>query len=164
MTLPARLRQLQRDTGGTALIELALLAPLLISLMCGLAEFGQVLRQYHVMQKGVQDAAHYLARAPSDPCAAGGPDANWATYVGEAKNLAIYGKTTSGTPLYKGWTSPATVAVPNPACLANPRTNGSQLPQITVTANAPYVDLGMLTVLGFGPITLRVSHQELKVS
>ena len=49
-------------------------------------------------------------------------------------------------------------------CVANPRVNGIPLAQLTVTAAAPYADLGMLSFLGIGPITLTVSHQELKVT
>jgi len=33
-----------------------------------------------------------------------------------------------------------------------------------VTATAPYADIGLLRALGLGPITLTVSHEELKVS
>lgn len=161
----SHVRQLGHDTRGAALVEFTLVAPLLIALMCGLAEFGQGLRQYFVMQKGVNEAAHYLARAPSDPCAVGGPDANWATYVGQAKNIALYGATGSGTALFNNWTDTATISVPNPTCLSNPRgASASSLPKVTVTATANYTDLGMLSFLGLGPITLTVSHEELKVA
>lgn len=145
------------------LVEFTLVAPLLIALMCGLAEFGLVLRQYAVMTKGVGDATRYLARAPANPPCTGVADANWTTAVTEAKNLAIYGVTSGGTALFKGWTNPATIVVTD-TCLANPRVMGSALPQITTTATAPYADLGMLSVIGLGPITLTVTHQELKVS
>lgn len=163
MGLSANLRQFRQDHSGAALVEFTILAPLLITLMCGLAEFGQALRQYHVMEKGVRDAARYLSRAPANPpCVAADP--NWATYVTQAKNLAVYGVTSTGTALFSGLTT-ATVSVPDPPCVANPRgALASDLPKITVTATAPYADLGMLSFLGFGPITLTVSHQELKVS
>lgn len=164
MGLSANLRQFRKDHSGAALIEFTVLAPLLISLMCGLAEFGQALRQYHVMEKGVRDAARYLSRVPANPPCTGVADASWGAYVIQAQNLAIYGATTTGTPLFKSWTDTATVSVPDPPCVANPRVNGAAMPKITVTATAPYADLGMLSVLGFGPITLTVSHQELKVS
>ncbi len=164
MDLRAQLRRLTGDCGGAALVEFTLVAPMLIGLMCGLAEFGQALRQYHVMEKGVRDAARYLAHASASPPCTGVADPNWATYVGQAKNLAVYGVTSGGTALFKGWTDTTTVAVPDPTCLANPRVNGADLPQITVTATAPYVDLGMLSALGLGSINLTVSHQELKVS
>lgn len=160
----SHLRRFGRDTAGAALIEFTVLAPLLIGLMCGVAEFGQALRQYHVMEKGVRDAARYLSRVPANPPCTGLTDPNWATYVSQARNLAIYGVTTSGTPLFRGWSNTATVLVPDPPCVANPRPNGADLPKITVTATAPYADMGMLGFLGVGPITLSVSHQELKVS
>jgi len=155
------IRSLHRDKDGAALIEFTLVAPLLILLMCGLGEFGQALRQYHVMQKGVTQAARFLARTPSAPCPA--PDAAWSTYVAQAKNVAIYGGATSGTPLYKGWTNPSTVSIGAPACLANPRLNGQDLPKITVTATAPYQDLGMLSAIGLSSFNITVAHQELKV-
>lgn len=164
MNLCADLRRAKRDCSGAALVEFTLVAPLLIGLMCGLAEFGQALRQYHVMEKGVRDAARYLSHIPANPPCTGSADPNWATYVAQARNLAVYGTAAAGAPLFKGWTDPATVSVPDPTCLTNPRTNGADLPQITVTASAPYSDLGLLSALGLGPITLSVSQQELKVS
>jgi|WetSurMetagenome_2_1015567.scaffolds.fasta_scaffold72943_3 Flp pilus assembly protein TadG len=164
MTVLSRLRRLGKEQGGAVLVEFTLVAPLLIGLMCGLAEFGQILRQYHIMQKGVRDAARYLSHVSAQPPCTGISDPNWGTEVANAQNLAVYGTTTAGTPLYRGWTDPTTVSVPAPACLANPRVNGAALPQITVTATAPYNDLGMLAFLGLGAITLTVSHQELKVT
>jgi Flp pilus assembly protein TadG len=163
MTLSANLRQFRKDHSGAALVEFTLLAPVLISLVCGLAEFGQALRQYHIMEKGVRDAARYLSRVPANPPCMGA-DPSWTSYVTQAKNLAVYGVTTTGTALFTGWTT-ATVSVPDPPCLANPRgVLAADLPKITVTASAPFADLGMLSFLGLGPITLTVSHQELKVS
>ena len=164
MTVLARLRQLGKESGGAALVEFTLVAPLLISLMCGLAEFGQLLRQYHIMQKGVRDAARYLSHVSAQPPCTGISDPNWGTEVANAQNLAVYGTTTAGTALFAGWADTTTVSVPAPSCLTNPRVNGAPLPQITVTATAPYVDLGMLAFLGIGPISLTVSHQELKVT
>jgi hypothetical protein len=35
------------------------------------------------------------------------------------------------------------------------------MPVIQVTASAPYADLGLLTVIGLGGISLSVSHQQL---
>jgi Flp pilus assembly protein TadG len=170
MGLRARLRQLPRDTGGTALIELAILAPLLLSLMCGLAEFGQLLRQYHIMEKGVRDASRYLAHVPANPACNGAPSPagySWAQAITEAKNLAVRGSTTGTTPLFAGWTNVNSVHVDDATaplvCVANPRVNGLPLAKIKVTASAPYADLGMLGFLGLGPFTLTVSHEELKV-
>ena len=174
MRLIARLRRLRRDRGGAALVEFTLVAPMLVGLMCGLAEFGNALRQYHIMEKGVRDASRYLAHASVDPpcvgnggAAGGTASAGWTQAIAEAKNLAIYGNAAgSGSPLFKTWNNTATVSIASdPTCLANPRgVSASWLPQVTVTASAPYADLGMLSALGLGPITLTVAHQELKVS
>jgi Flp pilus assembly protein TadG len=164
VTVSARLSQFARDRKGAALVEFTLVAPMLVGLMCGLAEFGQALRQYHVMEKGVRDAARYLSRVPANPPCVDASDPNWAGYVTQAQNLAVYGTTSTGTPRFNGWSSPATVTVADPTCTSNPRPNGESLPQITVTATAPYADLGMLSAIGLPAITLSVSHQELKVS
>lgn len=164
MDLRAHLRRLRGECGGAALVEFTLVAPMLIGLMCGLAEFGQALRQYHVMEKGVRDAARYLTHIPADPCA---PSADWPSSVASAKNLAVYGAASGGTALYSGWNDVSTVSVAVASCgvLNNPRgPNAPTLVQVTVTATAPYVDLGMLSFLGLGSISLTASHRELKVS
>ncbi|RAK60806.1 hypothetical protein DJ021_13805 [Phenylobacterium hankyongense] len=169
MGLLAHLRQLGRETRGAALVEFTLLAPVLISLMCGLAEFSLALRQYHIMEKGVRDAARYLAAVPAHPPCTGVVDPvgapAWSSYVTQAKHLAIYGSLSGSTPLLRTWTNPATVTLSTdpPDCVANLRPLGGGLPRITVTATAPYVDLGMLSAVGVSPITLSVSHEELKV-
>jgi Flp pilus assembly protein TadG len=161
----AHLRGLARDRRGAALVEFTLLAPLLISLMCGLSEFGLAFRQYHVMEKGVRDAGRFLARsAGAAPCPTA--DAAWATAITEAKALALSGTTAGGTPLLAGWSDPATLSV-SVSCADNSAAawhGPAQLPVVTITATAPYADLGMLGVLGLAPPTLTVSHQELKVS
>lgn len=166
----AHLRRLGRETSGAALVEFTMVAPLLLVLMCGLAEFGQALRQYHIMQKGVRDAARFLAHAPVNPACTGVTDPagyTWANAITDAKTLAVDGSTSGGTPLFAGWTDVSTVhvddAIAPVTCLTNPRPNGLPLPKITVTAQAPYADMGMLSFLGLGPVTLTVSHQELKV-
>ena len=163
MALLRLLRRLKRQTRGAALVEFTLLAPLLLLLMCGLAEFANALREYHIMAKGVRDAARYLAHVPATPpCVA--TDPNWAGAITDAKHLAVYGTVSGGTALFKTWTDVNTVSVDYATCLTNPRVNGNPLPKITVTASALYADLGMFGLMGVTPPTLTVSHQELRVS
>ena len=144
--------------GGAALVEFTLVAPLLVLLMCGMAEFANAMRQYHIMEKGVRDAGRYLARAEMSGCTLDG-DATAA-----AQNLALTGQTTGGDDLLSTWTDPSSVAVAVADCMDN--TAGGyrghdQMPIIEVTASAPYEDLGLLTVIGFDGIELEVSHQQL---
>lgn len=143
---------------GAALVEFSLVAPLLILLMCGLAEFACVMRQYHIMEKGVRDAGRFLARVPMTGCTLNG------AAVTEAQNLALTGRTGSGSYLLPSWTDPNTVSVAVVQCFDNSggtyRGRGS-MPVIEVTADAPYADLGLLSVIGVGAIDLEVTHQQL---
>lgn len=147
-----------KDRKGAALVEFALVAPVLIFLMCGLAEFANAMRQYHVMEKGVRDAGRYLARVPMTACTVNSGS------ITTARNLAITGRMSGGTAHLSNWTDPATVAVSVAQCVSN-TTNAyrghAQIPVIQVQASAPYADLGMLTVLGIGTINLEATHQQL---
>jgi Flp pilus assembly protein TadG len=164
----AHLRRLRRENRGAAIVEFTLVAPILITLMCGLAEFSLALRQYHVMEKGVRDAARFLAAVPAHPPCTGIVDpagaTSWNTYVAQAKRLAIYGVVSGGTPLSKTWTNLSTVTLsPDPpTCVTTLRPLGGALPKIKVTATATYAGMGMLSAIGIPPMTLTVSHEELK--
>lgn len=147
-----------KDRRGAAVIEFSLLAPLLIFMMCGMAEFANAMRQYHVMEKGVRDAGRYLARVPMTGCAVSGS----ATLA--ARNLAITGRTSGGTALLPNWTDVNTVAVTVAQCVDNSGAayrGRTQMPVVQVQARAPYADLGLLTILGLGAINLEATHQQL---
>lgn len=142
---------------GAALVEFTLVAPLLIALMCGMAEFASIMRQYHIMEKGVRDAGRYLARVPMTGCAVSGGA------TAAAQNLALTGRTSGGSYLLPTWTDPATVTVSVAECFDNwggAYRGRAQIPVIEVTASAPYVDLGLLSVIGVGDIDLEVTHQQ----
>ena len=143
---------------GAALVEFSMVAPLLVFLMCGLAEFSLVMRQYHIMEKGARDAGRYLARVPMTGCTLNG-DA-----VTQAQNLALTGRTGGGSYLLPSWTDPSTVAVTVAQCFDNSGgayRGRANMPVIEVTANAPYADLGLLSVIGLDDVDLEVSHQQL---
>jgi Flp pilus assembly protein TadG len=79
---------------GVALIEFALVLPLLLVLTFMVTEFGRAIYQYGVLTKSVRDAARYLTiQTPN-------------TKAAEAANLVVYGTTTAGTtPLVPGLTT-----------------------------------------------------------
>lgn len=154
------LGRLTADQDGTALIELSLLMPLLVGLMCGLAEFGLMLRQYQVMDKGVRDAARFVARAAVTPC----PTPGWdGTIETQARNLALSGRTAGGAPLSRTWTDPTTITLTPSACRAGFRGPAAGVFTVRVTASAPYADLGLLSFLNIDPPTLTVSHEQLVI-
>ncbi|MGD9966261.1 MAG: TadE/TadG family type IV pilus assembly protein [Hyphomonadaceae bacterium] len=150
-------RKFTRARGGAALVEFTLVAPLLLMLMCGMAEFANAMRQYHIMEKGVRDAGRYLARVPMTGCTVSG------TATTAARNLALTGRTSGGSYLLPTWNDLTTVTVTIPQCFDNSAgayRGRAQIPILEVTASAPYVDLGLLSMIGLGDINLEVSHQQ----
>jgi Flp pilus assembly protein TadG len=153
------LSRFRRSRDGAALVEFSLLAPVLILLMCGLSEFANVMRQYHIMEKSVRDAARYLTRVPMTGCTVNGAS------ITAAQNLALTGITASGGAYFlPTWADPASVTVAVADCVSNTTQTyrgHDQMPVIEVTARAPYQDLGMLGVIGIDDIELEVRHQQL---
>lgn len=88
---------------GLALVEFALVMPLLAFLMFSTAELGRAIYQYNTLTKAVRDGARYLADrgmgssgllilSPAD--------------ITLAQNLVVYGNPAgSGTPLLDGFTA-----------------------------------------------------------
>jgi Flp pilus assembly protein TadG len=93
---------MKNKQGGVAIVEFALVLPLLLLLTFITTEFGRALYQYNVIAKSVRDAARYLSvQTPSDPAR-----------IANAKNLVVYGQFNStGAPLALGL---STAQVPDP--------------------------------------------------
>jgi Flp pilus assembly protein TadG len=81
----------RRTQRGAALIELALITPLLLLLTFITTEFGRAMYEYNAVTKSTRDAVRYLSvQTPG-------------THVTEARNLIVYGNTAgTGTPLARG--------------------------------------------------------------
>jgi hypothetical protein len=85
---------------GVALVEFALVLPLLLLVTFVVTEYSRALYQYNTLTKSVRDAARYLSTE------------NPGTHIAQAKNLVVYGNPAgSGTPLAIGLT---TSRVPDP--------------------------------------------------
>jgi Flp pilus assembly protein TadG len=76
---------------GAALIELALITPLLLLLTLITTEFGRAMYEYNAVVKSTRDAVRYLSvQTPG-------------THIAEARNLMVYGNTAgTGAPLARG--------------------------------------------------------------
>lgn len=172
MTSPAKTtvwKRLYRCRKGAAIVEMAIVTPLLVALGVGVFEFGRAVQSYHVIDKGMRDAARYLARfvttGPVTTC----PTVPAALRLA-AQNLAIYGNTSSSglTPVLSFWSDPNTISVTvtcvndsaNPPPWLDPN-GGTLIPIVTVAASVPYADLGLLAVLGLGAPTFGIAHQEI---
>lgn len=79
---------------GVAIVEFALILPLMLVMTFIVTEFGRAIYQYNTLTKSVRDAARYLSiQTPN-------------TKITEASNLVVYGNTAgTGTPLALGLTT-----------------------------------------------------------
>jgi len=85
---------------GVALVEFALVLPLLLLLTFIVIEYSRALYQYNTLAKSVRDAARYLSIQ------------NPGTQITQARNLVVYGNPAgTGSPLALGLT---TSQVPDP--------------------------------------------------
>ncbi|MES0001649.1 pilus assembly protein [Mesorhizobium sp. M0051] len=146
----------QGDENGAALVEAAITIPLVLLLSASVFEFSNILNTRLLLEAGVEDAGRYMARCSSD----------WDICMGRAQNLAANGAVTSGTARVTGWL-PAAVEITKARSLdAVDVDTGTQL-YLSSKSTVDVVDVttsysypGVWSSLGFGAITLSVSHQE----
>lgn len=155
-TLPSaqrrRLCALRREDGGAALVEFTLLAPFLLFLALGMTEFGRFLFQYQLVIEGLRDAGRYLARLdPTD-----------ATAQGNAANLAVTG-TIDGSSAARvaGWAAgDISFGVTDVDNTAGTYRGGAVIQVVEVTTTFDYVDVGFLSALGLGAISIAAAHEQ----
>jgi hypothetical protein len=80
-----------RRQHGIAVIELAIVAPIMLLILLGVAEMGRALFQYNTLSKAVRDSARYYSTEVF-----GGNN------IAGAINLVKYGQIGVGTPLLPG--------------------------------------------------------------
>jgi hypothetical protein len=163
MALARMLRSLERDEDGSALVEGAVVFPLLLLVLFGVYEFSWFFYQQHVVSTGLRDAARYVARA-TRLCGPAAP--GWGVIEINARNLATSGTIFGGAERVHGWT-PVMVTLTCSEVDNAPDRNGAQPyrggPLIAVvTASTRFSDpsLGFFRILGLSPPTLAASHSE----
>ena len=67
-------REFARDEDGAALLEFAIILPILITLCFGSVEIGRVLFAYAAVESAVRGGVRYLAQVPSPSCV---PTCSW---------------------------------------------------------------------------------------
>lgn len=151
------LQSLWRDREGSALIEGAIVLPVLLILVLGVFEFSWLLDQQHLISTGIHDAARYIAQSanPRD-----------VTIQKFAKNLATTGAIDGNTARVSGWTmrdvNIAYASVNNPmgADGLTPFRGEAVIQSVTVSTTFTVPSLGFFGFLGLQPPALTVSHQE----
>ena len=166
--LSAQMRRLGSDQGGTALIELAVVLPVLLAISLGVFEFGNAIYTRHLIENGVRDAARYIAGIQYDNPNCVIPTANQTA----AKYIALTGFANSNTNYRVSYWNPSaagfvfsvncTTAANGPTscgttqCYRGPST----IQMVTVSTDIPYQGLGFMGYFGLGTLTMHVQHEE----
>lgn len=142
---------------GAAAAEMALVTPLLITIMFGAIEMGKFFWDEHLLVSAVRDGARFAARQNFATMPCGGP----ATNEAQIKNVVQYGRSTvvvgTDKPRLYYWTDPATITV-SIDCYSNTGVDGDRVydgiysarenvPRVTVSATVPYTPV--VGTLGF---------------
>ncbi|MGJ8546042.1 MAG: TadE/TadG family type IV pilus assembly protein [Sulfitobacter sp.] len=92
MIRAARASRFARDESGAALVEFAMLLPIMILFLGMIFEGGRTFWSYQTTVTGVREAARYLSRvAPIDSCATGGDVSAWNAQLSEMIRNSIDG-------------------------------------------------------------------------
>lgn len=147
------------DRRGVAAVEFALLLPMLLVLLVGIAEVGRYLGQAEAVEKGLRAGAMFAARQTLTS----GVLSNAAETT--IKNLVERGTLdTSGAYLADGWGESGadlTITVTSTAS----GVTGLTVNVIELTAEVPYDEMlpGMLAFVGISSLSLTMSHEQVHV-
>jgi Flp pilus assembly protein TadG len=175
-----RLLHLLRNESATAAAEMALVLPMLLTLMFGAFELGNYFQSEHVLQKAVRDAARYAARLPMTDTSTGTVNYDCSSNtVSTAAQTSIQevarfndptGTTDKATSRLSGWTgdSMATVTLACDSSSSDSYVNNGvyagfpdsgAVPVITVSATVPYNMLFGSYVFGSATLNLNATSQ-----
>jgi hypothetical protein len=151
------------DNRGSALVEGALLIPVLFILLYGVYDFSWFFYQQQLVSAGIRDAARYLARSDGY-CDTASPE--WTAQEAGAKNLATTGAIAGGPLRVTGW-SPNMVAV-NCTPVANPLggdglrsyRGGPFIYIVTVSTRFAERSLGFFSLVRVAVPVMSTSHSE----
>lgn len=145
------IRRLRDCTSGAALMETAIVFPLVLTLMFGVLDIARAMQDYHTADKSMRSATRYLARVPADAVCGWG----WSN----AQNLAIYGTINppaGSKPLIRDWTSDTLTLERDPGCtepVDDPMT-------VAIDADVP-IPTPLISAIGMpSTINVRVRHEE----
>jgi Flp pilus assembly protein TadG len=142
-------KSLWRNSDGTALVEGALVVPIVLSIALGVYEFSWYFYQEHLISMGLRDAARYVGRSvtPTD-----------AKIQADAKNLATMGAIAGGTPRVAGWAG-ADVTISFTGVTGTYR-GGPMVSLVRVSTSFRDPSLGFFGFFGLTAPLISVSHQE----
>ncbi|MFD1983643.1 TadE/TadG family type IV pilus assembly protein [Mesorhizobium newzealandense] len=160
------LSRFRHDQRGAVIVEMTLITPLMLFLSAGVFEFGNLIHAKLLMEAGLTDGARYAARCNSKLYTDAGLTIDCAAV---AKNIAVYGNPTGTTPArVAGWTTSDVTVTLNNSCqdavsstgVTEYRSTTAQVCAVRAAGTYAYTGVGMLSIIGIGPLTLHGSHDE----
>lgn len=154
--------RLAADRAGSSAAEMALVLPLLLTMMFSTFELGNYFLAEHVVQKAVRDAARYAARLPMTNYPSCVPTS---AATAQIQRMARTGRPDSGGAPQKlqGWTADTMTTV-TMTCVATGTYTGiyTQFPTgvtvVKVSASVPYPTL--LGTMGIAIPTLKIGAES----
>lgn len=145
---------------GLALVEFAVLLPLLLVIIFGITELGRALYQLNTLTKATDSGVRYLSRAWGALDGDCNPGPRWEQAQDATRALVVYGNPAgTGAPLLPGLsTGEITIDVRGSAVPGSARAACV----ITVSAATPFNALSGEQIIPFtniGPVTLRTSKE-----
>jgi Flp pilus assembly protein TadG len=149
------IRRFLRAEEGAALVEFAVVLPMMLLVFAVIIEGSRLMMSYHAAISGVRDATRFLARvAPGNICATGGSVASYASQL-----QTIVSQSTSGASVFPPAVTVNSVT-PTLACVSGTY-RLAQTPIATVTANVtithPFASFFALFGAAQSPVTTTIS-------
>ena len=144
---------------GTAMVELAIVLPVLLMIFFGITEIGRALYQQNMLAKTVSSTTRMLSRAYlaidiNNNCAQINPE--WTNATAQATNLLKYGDIDGGSTLLLNGLDVDSINIAQKD-LSN---FSKSLCTITVSASADFQPVIGDTLFGFPAFTLTASAEE----
>ena len=145
---------------GAAMVEFAILLPLMVVIVFGITELGRAIYQQNTLSKAVASGARYMSRSAQSVASDCSQGANWAASIVNAANLVAYGRQSGlGDPLLPELDAADVSFVLEQRSV----TGGGNACVILVTATVPFQAIFGETVVPFldlDPITLNATVEE----
>lgn len=150
--------QFARKSDGAALVEFAILLPVMLLTFAVIIEGGRLFWSYQSAASGVRDAARYLARvAPRDICTTPGAITGYSDEL-----LAIVSQSIDGNAIFPSGIS-VTAVTPTLSCVAGSfRISPAPVAQVTanLTVTFPFASVFAFSGSALGTITTTLSDQS----
>ena len=133
---------------GSATVEAALVVPFMLTIGLGAAEVANVVNETHRMKAGLAAGSRLLARA-QDPT----------SLEADARNLAVTGVRTGGSPRIPDWRSNQVVVTYRWVSNTNETyTGGANIRIVRLSSTKPYTGVGLLALAR--PREVSAFHEE----